>query len=395
MTTGARPGFAPAPCAAGAVGRGLRQLELDHVPDGHAALGRVDHGHRAPVDAERPREPPHERRTAGAARPLERDAAARGHRTNPIEQGARRRLEPQDGPRRRVARGTRRKSRRPAQGARELVDARPSRAHLDLARPGGDPSERLSPIGRQVGAAESQRFAQRGPQRVDLRSHGQGLTLKQLGRGVLRSQALRGGASLLPRRRETEIDEGPVAIGAHDHVRRLDVAVQQARPVHDRELVARRGDGLEPGRRAVLEHVLQAGPEDQLAQHVAPAAVQRPEGHHPGHPQPLEAAQRDRLSHQRADLVLAGVARQELEREHLPAHAIADRPDLAPAARAEAAQRLVTRRQIRHCEIGPSQSVSRRPTSRLDLSLEDGSAAGSLVGGFEAGWVSWLWESMP
>ena len=283
-----------------------------------------------------------------SARPLERDAAAGGHRPHPLEQRARRRVQAEHGPRRRLARRAGRQPRGAPQRARQLVDARPAGAHLRLARPRGDAFERQATIPGELVAPPSQRFDQRRAERVHLGAHGQRLPLEQLGRGVLRRQPLRRGPALVPGRGEPEIDERAAAVGADDHVRGLEVAVQEPRAVHDRELVAGGGDRLEPRRRPAAEHVLEARALDQLPEHVAPAAPQRPERQHARHAQALEPAQRDRLPHQGADLVLARVAREQLEREHTPAHPIANRPDLTAAPRAQAAERLVARRQLRH-----------------------------------------------
>ncbi len=120
--------------------------------------------------------------------------------------------------------------------------------------------------------------------------------------------------------------------------------MQQACPVNDGELVARGGDRVEPRGRAAREHVLEAGSLDQLAQHVPATALQGPERQDARYAEALEAAQRDRLTDERADLVLAGVAREQLQREDAAADPVADGPDLAAPPRAEAAQRLVARR---------------------------------------------------
>ena len=124
--------------------------------------------------------------------------------------------------------------------------------------------------------------------------------------------------------------------------------MEQAGAVHDRELVARAGEGLDPGapRGGVVEHVLEAATLDQLAHHVAAAAGQGAEAEDAGEAEAFETGEGDGLAHERAHFALAGARDEELEGDDARGHAIAYRPDLSAAARAEAAHGFVSGGEI-------------------------------------------------
>ncbi len=222
-----------------------------------------------------------------------------------------------------------------------------------FGRAPGDLGERDPRLEVEGRPAARHPFAERRAEGEHLRPHGERLADEELRGGEAGREPLRARSPFLPRRGETEVDERPGAPLADDHVRRLDVAVKQPGAMEHRELLARPREGLDPvGTALVLEHDLQALPFDQLADHVAPPVLQRPEAEHARHAEPFERRERDRLSHERFHLVLARPFGEDLEREDVAAHAVSNGPNLATAPLTKAANRLVTRGDRDHFQRG-------------------------------------------
>ena len=108
------------------------------------------------------------------------------------------------------------------------------------------------------------------------------------------------------------------------------------------ELIGGPGKRPEPLALSAFHDLLEAAPVDELAHEVAARALgQPPERDDARDAEALEAAQRHRLADERHHLGLSRILGEDLERELGARHAVADRPDLATAALAEACQRLV------------------------------------------------------
>ncbi len=135
------------------------------------------------------------------------------------------------------------------------------------------------------------------------------------------------------------------------------------------ELVGRARDGPQPLAVAVLHHVLEAPPVDQLAHEVAARALREAaERDDAWDAEPLEAAQRHGLADERHRLGLAGVLAEDLERELGAGHAIANGPDLTAATLAEACHGFVARghgerrqRRLSAHVLGAARPVPRAP----------------------------------
>src|SRR5262249_3793443 len=157
-------------------------------------------------------------------------------------------------------------------------------------------------------------------------------------------------AALAPRRREPEIDERAAPLRPHDDVRRLHVAVQEARAMQRRQLVRCTRERLEPFARIrrlearLLANFVEASPFDELAHHVTPAVAERAEREHARHAEPLETRERDGLAHERDELELASVLGEHLERARRARDEITDGPNFAAASLPEAMKRFVPRR---------------------------------------------------
>ena len=182
-----------------------------------------------------PREAAHERGSPRARRPLDGDRALRRELVHPRVELHGRPVEAEHRPGWLGDRRRRGEASGAAQGARQLVDARPARARALLGRARGDLRHRrlrrrVEP--RRPGAAR-EALGEGDAERVHLGPDGERLALEQLGRRVLGSEPLRCAAPFAPGRGEAEVDERPLAAGADDDVARLEVSVKQARAMHD------------------------------------------------------------------------------------------------------------------------------------------------------------------
>src|SRR5439155_24077886 len=113
----------------------------------------------------------------------------------------------------------------------------------------------------------------------------------------------------LPRKREAEVDERRLAVGADDDVRRLDVAVQKRRAMQNRELIGGERDGLEALGRIgpVVVELEKTSPLDQFAHEERPVGPRQPtEPEHARRTEPFETRERNRLATERLHFASGG-----------------------------------------------------------------------------------------
>ncbi len=283
-----------------------RQLELHRFVRRHARARRFDRRDRAPFDAERPCDPACERRPPRARGPFDGERFARPERARRGREPFGGRFEADDGPRRIRARlrdAGRREPRRLPQRARELVDARVTIVRRVVGRARGDLCERDPLAVVHLPTAPREPFAERRAERVHLGAHRDRLPREQLRRGVFRREPLRARPSVAPRSGEPEIDERAAPPFADDDVRRLEIAVKQARAMDRRQLIARARQRLEPVVLRLFQNVVEAFAHDELAHHVPPPArAERPERDDLRDAEPFETGERHRLAHEREHL---------------------------------------------------------------------------------------------
>ena len=255
-------------------------------------------------------------------------------------------LQAEDGPRG-VLEEARREADRETERALELVHARVSRARRLLRRARGDGRERLADGVGELLAAQLEALLERRPQGVDLGADGQRGAFEQLRSCVLRREARRQRAAVAPRGPEPEVDEGRLAVGADDDVRRLDVAVKEPCSMKRGQLGARHRQRIRPRLTPLgREHIRQALTDHELAHEEPPRpSRERAERHHPRHAEPHEPRQGDGLAHERLELRVARAFGEHLEREARAADAVLDLPHLSRSSGAETLLWLVPRGQ--------------------------------------------------
>jgi len=126
--------------------------------------------------------------------------------------------------------------------------------------------------------------------------------------------------------------------------------VQQAGAVQDGELLGRTRQRFEVAleRGPAVDQLVQALALDELAQHEGAPIRRHAEADHARHTEALEAGERHGLAHERGHFAIARAGIEELERVLPAAMAIADGPDLAAPALAQARKWLVACGELAH-----------------------------------------------